>query len=181
MERICFIRRMYTSPQCKKKRKTYGFTLVELIVGLCIFSLIGGIVGHWFFMQRAYQQKILEKSDAQQRIRRSCWKMIQELRTARTILSPRVNPDKSIRSDDKIFFKNFSGDIVCFYFVPKENLIRRCLIPNGPGSPVVDKNPIGEGFSQVAFTAQDIGNRLVGIYLEGNGAFGLESVYLMNE
>lgn len=164
-----------------KKNPIRGFTLVEIVVGTCIIALIGGIVGHWFFMQRAYQQKILEKSDAQQRIRKASWKMIQELRTARTILSPRVNPDKSIRSDDKLYFKNFAGDIICYYFVAKEKQIRRCLIPNGPGSPIEDKAPVGDGFDQVAFTAQDIGNRLVSIFLKGDGAFGLESVYLLNE
>ncbi|MFZ5952582.1 MAG: pilus assembly FimT family protein [Candidatus Rifleibacteriota bacterium] len=164
-----------------EKRKTRGFTLTEIIVGTAIITIIGSIVGHWFFMQRSYQQMILKKSDAQQRIRRASWKMVQELKTARTILSPRLNSDKSIRSEDKVFFKNFAGDIVCYYHSLKQKKIFRCLIPNGPGAPVVDKVPVGENISQAAFTAQDPGNRLVSIFLSADGAFGLESVYLMNE
>lgn len=172
---------MFTFLHSSKKSRQRGFTLVEIVIAATVIALIGGIVARWFFMQRAYQQKILEKSDAQQRIRQACWKMIQELRTARTILSPKVNPDNSIHSDDKLFFKNFSGDIVCYYFVEKEKEIRRCVVPNGPGAPIEDKNPIGRGFDKVAFTAQDLGNRLIGIYLESDGTFGLESVYLLNE
>ena len=49
------------------------------------------------------------------------------------------------------------------------------------GAPVVDKKPLGSGIDKVAFTAHDIGNRLVGIYLEADGTVGLESVYLLNE
>ncbi|MEW6710747.1 MAG: type II secretion system protein [Candidatus Riflebacteria bacterium] len=158
-----------------------GFTLTEIIVGTMLITIIGSIVGHWFFMQRSYQQMILKKSDAQQRIRRACWKMVQELKTARTILSPRLNSDKSIRSEDKVFFKNFAGDIVCFYHNQKEKKIFRCLIPNGPGAPVVEKIPVGDNISQAAFTAQDPGNRLLSIFISTDGAFGLESVYLMNE
>ena len=166
---------------CLYPRSKSAFTLTEIIVATCIIGIVGGIVGHWFFMQRAYQQKIIEKSDAQQRIRKTSWKMIQEIKTARSVLSPRINSDNSIHSDDKIFFKNFSGDVVCYYFNEKTKEINRCLIPNGPGSPVVDKAPVGEGFSRVAFTAQDSGNRLISIFLEADNTYGLESVFLMNE
>ncbi len=154
---------------------------MEIIIGASILAIIGGMVAHWFAMQHRYQQKIFAISDAQQSIRQATWNMIQELRTARTIISPRLNTDKSIKSDTKVVFKNFSGDIVSFYFVPESGEIRRCLIPNGPGAPTVSPAPIGKGFSQVVFTAHDESNHLIGIFLEANGTFGLESVYLLNE
>lgn len=123
----------------------------------------------------------MRKSDAQQRIRRASWKMIREIRMARTILSPRLNPDNSICSDDKIFFKNYRGDIICYFHNANDRTIKRCTIPNGPGAPVVDKALLADGIDMAAFTAYDSGNRLIGIFLDADGTFGLESVYLLNE
>ncbi len=165
----------------KHNRKRAAFTMIEIMVGATILAVIGGMVAHWFVMQRQYQKRILAISDAQQNIRQASWNMIQELRTARNLIYPRLNADKSIRSDNKTIFKNFAGDIVCYFHDAATGQIRRCLIPNGPGAPVVDKKPIGSGIDKVAFTAHDIGNRLVGIYLESDGTVGLESVYLLNE
>lgn len=172
---------MYMFLQSKKPGHRSGFTLVEIIIGTAIMALISGMMAHWFFMQRRYQQRVFAISDSQQSIRQASWNMIQELRTARTIISPKLNADKSIKSDNKVVFKNFAGDIVCFYFVAEKGEIRRCLIPNGPGAPAISPAAVGKGFSQVVFTAHDQGNRLVGIFLESNGTFGLESVYLLND
>lgn len=165
----------------KKRRNAPGFTLVEIIVGASLITIIAGMVAHWFFMQRRYQQQVMAISDAQQNVRQASWNMTQELRTARTIILPRMNADKSIKSDSKVIFKNFAGDIVCFYHVPEKAEIRRCMIPNGPGSPVTEAKPVGKGIEKAVFTAHDIGNHLIGIYLETPGAFGLESIYLINE
>lgn len=156
-------------------------TLVEIMVGSAILAFIGGIVGHWFFMQRQYQRRIFEISDAQQAIRQASWAMMQELRTARSVLFPRINADKSLRSDSKVIFKSFSGDVICYYFVEREHEIRRCKIPNGPGAPEIDTDPIAKDVAQILFTSSDDGNRLIDIFMEVKGSFGLESVYLMNE
>ena len=96
----------------KHNRKRAAFTMVEIMVGATILAVIGGMVAHWFVMQRQYQSRILAISDAQQNIRQASWNMIQELRTARNLFYPRLNADKSIRSDTKAIFKNFAGDIV---------------------------------------------------------------------
>ena len=164
-----------------KTRRIAGFTMVEIMVGAAILAIIGGMVAHWFVMQRRYQARILAISDAQQNIRQASWNMIQELRTARNLIYPRLNADKSIKSDTKTVFKNFSGDIVCYYHFPDTHEIRRCLVPNDGGTPIIDVKPIATGIDKVAFTAHDIGNRLLGIYLESGNTVGLESVYLVNE
>lgn len=169
------------SHPCKTNKLRSAVTLPEILIGAVILSIIGGIIAHWFFMQRQYQQRIFAISDSQQAIRKASWRMMQELRTGRSIIFPRINADKSIRSDDKILFKAFNGDITCFYFVPETSEIRRCIIPNGPGSPQIDPDPVAAGVKQVAFTARDDGNRLVDIFLNVNGTFGLESVFLLNE
>lgn len=158
-----------------------AFTMVEIMVGATILAIIGGMVAHWFVMQRRYQTRILALSDAQQNIRQASWNMIQELRTARNLIYPRLNPDKSIKSSTKTVFKNFSGDIICYYFQEDAGEIRRCVIPNDSGPPQVDSKPVGKGIDKVYFTAHDIGNRLLGIYLESGTTVGLESVYLLNE
>ncbi len=165
----------------KTRSRRLGITLVEIIVASTILAFIGGIVGHWFFIQRRYQSRIFAISDAQQNIRKASWTMIQELRTARSILFPRINDDKSIRSDSKVVFKNFSGDIVSYYYFEGAKEIRRCLIPNGPGAPEIDAISVAKNVDQIIFTASDDGNRLIDIFLEVNGTYGLESVYLLNE
>lgn len=155
--------------------------MVEIMVGATILAFIGGMVAHWFVMQRQYQAKILAISETQQNVRQASWNMIQELRTARNLIYPRLNADRSIRSDTKTVFKNFAGDIVCYYHHPGSSQIRRCLIPNGAGAPAIDVKPIGNGIDKIVFTAHDIGNRLIGIYIESGATVGLESVYLLNE
>ncbi len=155
--------------------------MVEIIVGAAIIAVIGGLVAHWFVMQRRYQQRVTSMSDGQQSIRQATWNMIQELRTARTIISPRVNGDDSIKSDEKVVFKNFAGDIVCFYLDSDIREIKRCLIPNGPDQPLVSPAPIARGIDRVVFTAHDPSNKLLAIYLEADGSFGLESIYALNE
>lgn len=167
--------------QCKKDRNTAGFTMVEILVGSTILAIICGMVAHWFFMQRRYQERVLAISESQQSIRQASWNLIQELRTGRNIISPRLNVDKSIKSDTKLVFKNFSGEIVCYYHDSVTSEIRRCLIPNGPGAPIINPVAIAKGIDKVIFTAHDVGNRLVGIYFESAGSVGLESVYLLNE
>ena len=166
---------------CKNNQRNAGVTLVEIMVASAIIAFIGGIVGHWFFIQRQYQSQIFSISDAQQTIRQVSWSMMQELRTARSIILPRTNPDKSLHSDSKVIFKSFSGDIICYYYVASEKELRRCKIPNGPGAPVIDDEPVGRKLDKITFTGNDIGNRLIDIYMEVDGTFGLESVYLMNE
>lgn len=165
----------------KTESKKTGVTLVEILVASAILAFIGGIVGHWFFLQREYQGRIFAISDSQQTIRQASWAMMQELRTARSVLLPRINSDKSIRSDSKVVFKNFAGDIICFYYVASAKELRRCKVPNGPGTPSIDNEPVASNIDQITFTASDDGNRLIDIFMEVNGTFGLESVYLMNE
>ncbi|PKL47026.1 MAG: hypothetical protein CVV42_14565 [Candidatus Riflebacteria bacterium HGW-Riflebacteria-2] len=165
----------------KRKSDRFGVTLVEIIVASAILAFIGGIVGHWFFLQREYQGRIFAISDAQQTIRQASWRMMQELRTARSVLFPRINADKSIRSDSKVVFKSFAGDVICYYYLASEKEIRRCKIPNGPGVPTADSEPVARNVDQLAFTASDEGNRIIDIFMEVKGTFGLESVYLINE
>jgi prepilin-type N-terminal cleavage/methylation domain-containing protein len=163
------------------KKANSGVTLVEIMVASAILAFIGGVVGHWFFLQREYQGRIFAITDAQQTIRKASWQMIQELRTARNVVFPRINSDKSLRSDSKVVFKNFSGDIISFYYDESEREIRRCRVPNGPGVAEIDKEPIATNVDQIIFTASDDGNRLIDIFMSINGTYGLESVYLMNE
>lgn len=172
---------MFIFRRYKTKSHRTGITLVEIMVASAILAFIGGLVGHWFSIQRHYQSRIFAISDAQQTIRKVSWSMIQELRTARSILFPRINTDKSLRSDSKVVFKSFSGDIISYYYLASAKEIRRCKIPNGPGAPEIDPDPVAENVGELIFTASDDGNRLIDIFMELGGTYGLESVYLLNE
>ena len=170
---------MPLSRVCKKIDRP-GFTLIEVMMGMAILSMISIIVGNWFFMQRNYQQRINQTSDIQENFRRANWDMIQELQIARFIIWPRMNSDRSIKSDSKVVFKDFLGNIVAFYHVPATGEIRRCEIPNGPGNAEVDSIPIAKGIASVSFTASDFANRFIAIHLTASGVHSLDAVYLLN-
>ncbi|HNV68609.1 MAG TPA: prepilin-type N-terminal cleavage/methylation domain-containing protein [Candidatus Ozemobacteraceae bacterium] len=163
-------------------RKVRGFTLTEIIIGMAILIIIFSIVMRWFLMQRGYQQRITQIADTQDRFRLAVWNMVQELQTGRVIIWPRLNSDKSIRSDTKVVFKNMLGEIVTFYHIPEALEIRRCVIPPQPGlTPQLDERVVGTGIASVSFTARDIGNRLIDIHLQASGVHTLDAVYLLNE
>ncbi len=167
--------------QAFKRRKT-GFTLTEIVIGTAILVMIFGIVMRWFMMQRGYQQRITQVADTQDRFRLAIWNMVQELQTGRVIIWPRLNSDKSIRSDTKVVFKNMLGEIVSFYHVPDTHEIRRCVIPPQTTlNPQIDDRPIGTGIASASFTARDIGNRLIDIHLQASDVHTLDAVYLLNE
>jgi len=162
------------------ERRKAGVTLVEMVVGAMILSIIFGITARWFFMQREYQQRLTHISDIQDNFRRANWLMVQELQMARTIIWPRLNADRSIRSDTKLVFKDFNGQIIAYYHIPAEQRIRRCVIPNGPGNPVVTARPVGEGIASLSFTAASIDNRLISLHMSTGGVHSLDAVYLTN-
>ena len=149
-------------------------------MGMAILSVIAIIVGNWFFMQRNYQQRINQTSDIQENFRRANWEMIQELQISRLIIWPRMNSDQSIKSDSKVVFKDFIGNIVAFYHVPSTGEIRRCEIPNGTGNVEIDSKPLATGIASASFTATDFANRLITIHLTASGVHSLDAAYLLN-
>ena len=165
------------SPNIKKR----GVTFVELLVGMTIFAIIMGIVANWFFTQRQYQDKFLKLSETQDRLRQAVWKVIQELKTGRQVIWPRVNSDGSARTDTVVTFKNFKGEITTFYFVPAAGEIRRCVTPNGPGTPQVDVTPVGRGLALASFTVMGVDNKLVSLHLVADHVHFLDAVRLINE
>lgn len=164
------------------RAKKSGFTITEIVIAMSVMVIIFSIVMRWYLMQRGYQQRITQIADTQDRFRLAIWNMVQELQTSRSIIWPRINSDKSIRSDTKVVFKNMLGEIVSFYHIPKTLEIRRCVIPPQPGlSPAIDERPVGTGIASVSFTASDIGNRLIDIHLQASGVHTLDAVFLLNE
>lgn len=155
--------------------------MVELTISIGLLAILGGMVTHWFSMQRKYQARITQSSEGQQNVLMANWKMSNELRMSRSILYPRPNSDKSIKSDSIIYFKNSCGEIICYYHDKNTLEIKRCVIPNGVAAPAVDKKPIAQGINEVFFTAVGVENRLVDIYVRSLESYGLESVYLIND
>jgi hypothetical protein len=150
------------------------------MIGIALLSIITGFFGYWFMMQRQYQERITRISDVQEKLRRASWDMIQELQTSRSILWPRLNADKSIHTDSKMVFKDMQGNFVAYYHVPATRELRRCVIPNGPGSVELDGVPIAAGIASVSFTAGDFCNRLISFHLSSEGVHTLDAVYLLN-
>lgn len=162
------------------KRKERGTTFIELLIGMTILALILGFLARWFFMQKEYQKRLTRISDIQNDFRRASWEMIQEIQMARTIIWPRINADNSLRSDTKVVFKDFTGRIISYYHVPGTKEVRRCVIPNGPGDPVVNPVPIGRGIATMTFTASSPANKLISYCMSTDGIFSLDAVYLIN-
>ncbi|HOT28816.1 MAG TPA: hypothetical protein PLU72_11550 [Candidatus Ozemobacteraceae bacterium] len=158
-----------------------GATFVEILVGAAIFAVIMGIVGSWFFAQKRQQEQFLRITESQDRMQQALWKIIQEVKTGRQIIWPRLNADKSPRTDSRMVFKNFRGEIAAYYYVPSAREIRRCLIPNGPGLPVVDPTPIGRGIDGASFTVMAVDNKLISVNLSANRLHFVDAVRLVNE
>ncbi len=158
-----------------------GFSFVELLIAAGLLAVIVGIVTQWFFSQRQYQDRITRLSDIQENLRQATFNMAKELKTGRQVIWPRVNPDLSPRTDSVLVFKNFRGAIIAFFHRPAERKIRRVVIPNGPGSPVEDAAPLGDGIASLTFTTMGPDNKLVSLHLSTEGVHHLDAVRLVNE
>ncbi len=158
-----------------------GFTFVEILVAAGLLTIIAVIVGHWFFSQRQFQDRITRLNDIQENLRQATFNMAKEIKIGRQIIWPRVNPDNSPRTDNVLVFKNFRGAIVAFFHRPGAREVRRCVIPNGPGSPVEDSAPLGDGVASLTFTAMGPDNKLVSLHLTTEGVHHIDAVRLVNE
>ncbi|RCK78404.1 MAG: hypothetical protein OZSIB_1506 [Candidatus Ozemobacter sibiricus] len=158
-----------------------GFTFVELLIAAGLLTLIIGIVGQWFYSQRQYQDRITRLNDIQENLRQATFNIAKELKTGRQVIWPRINADLSPRSDTVLVFKNFRGAIVAYYHRPARQEIRRCVIPNGPGSPVEDAAPLGKGIASLTFTIMGPDNKTVSLHLTAEGLHHLDAVRLVNE
>ena len=164
-----------------KKRK--AITLVELLIAISLLGIVGTLVSRWMSMNFQYRKRLTLQNDCDNNIRSAIWEMHKDLKTAKTILYPRRNSGgNKLISNSKIVFKNFQGDIICFYFNNEtKEIIRELyhLIPNGD-EPDKVHSIIGKGFDCVVFTNRNDLNNLVGIYLEQGPSIQIDSVFLMN-
>lgn len=158
-----------------------AFTFVEMLVGVTLFVILGGMVIHWFSSQQRYQEQIMRISRIQQDMRVAIWKVVEEMKTARRVVWPNINADGSPRTDTRLVFKSFKGEIIAIYHRESDGTIRRCVIPNGPGAPVEDPHPIGRDIASATFTVMGKDNRLVSIHLQQQGVHYLDAVRLVND
>lgn len=165
----------------KKPSAKLAFTFIEVLISSAILAIVFSMLFNWLYMQRQYQRRLTSLGIAQQEIRKANWQIIQELQIARSLIWPHTETQDAIISDSKILFKNFEGEIVCYYYVEEDGEIRRCLIPNGPGAVITDTKPVATGLDRVAFTTYQFDVKVASIYMASNGAFGIESVSLLNE
>lgn len=168
-------------------KKRIGITLVEVMIAMAIFGLVGALVGHWFTSNTKYHKRLTEQNDADDRIRTSLWKMHQDLKTGRTIIYPRLEtlstkPGKNIISDNKVVFRNFDGDIITYYLdTEKRQVIRHVVYIPTADAPSNEKSVIGDGIDLVVFTNRNELNNTLGIYMESGPSCVIDSVFMMNE
>ena len=164
-------------------RKNKAFTFVELMVAVAIFSLVFGLFAHWFWSHTQYRRRLSALSNGQQTIRRACWLMIQEMQTARSLIWPRADSDNqtALKSDHMAVIVNFEGQIVAYYFAEDESELRRVVITSDADSSVDPPSVVGTDIDNILFTSYGFDIRSLGIFIESNGAFGIESVFLINE
>lgn len=181
MAAIGHIRSAYIFFQMNNNSKKSGFTLVELAVAIAILGMIFAMVLYWFSYQRKLQEKMTSSVVGFQNITIANWKMTKELKFARNIVYPRINTDESIHSANKVVFKDFSGDLVCFYLDSNSKEIKRYYIGNKNVEGTIDSATIAHGIDEVYFTNVSPENRLIDIYIKSGNSYALETVYLMND
>ena len=167
--------------QFHNKKTSSGFTLVELVISIAVLSLIGVMLSYWITTQNKYSAKITSAANGQQVLAIANWKMANELKLSRTILYPRMNKDGSIHSDSKVVFKNITGEIICYYLDQNTKDLRRVFIGNQHSTPKIDSKPLAQGIDELIFTCSSLDNKLLDIYIKSGDAFGIESIYLLNE
>jgi type II secretory pathway pseudopilin PulG len=176
---MCLVTEFASRPE--GARPARGVTFVELLVGMTLLAIIGGLVANWFFAQRRYQERMVKLSEIQENTRQAIWRVVQEMKTGRQIIWPRVNADGSPRTDTVVVFKDFRGRFVSFYHQPADRTIRRCVIPNGAGAVAIDGTPIGKGIASASFTVMGADNKLLSIHLTTEGVHQIDAVRLVNE
>lgn len=165
------------------KKNKDAFTFVELMVAMAVFAIVFGVFANWFWSHTQYRRTLTDLSHGQQSIRRACWLMIQETQTARSLIWPRAdnNDHTSLKSDTVMVIVNFKGEIVSYYYSEDNSEIRRVVISSDANSNVEPYSVIGTEIDRVLFTSYGFNVRCLGIFVQSRGAFGIESVYLLNE
>lgn len=163
------------------KRRT-AITLVELLIAISLLGVVGTLTVRWFIMNSQYQKRLTQQSDCDNIIRNTLWDIHKDLKTAKVILYPRNNTKMNkLISDTKLVIRNFSGDIVCYYYKKetKEIIREEYFIPTG-NQPSNNSRVVGKNFDCVIFTNRNETNNLVGIYMELGPSVMMDSVFLMN-
>ena len=178
---------MNTMLLLSKNKKKRAMTLTEILIAISILAIVFTIVGRWFTLNRQYQKRITKQFDCDALIRSALWEMHKDLKSAHTILYPRVDsidPDnnKNIISDTKLVFRNFQGDIVSYFYDKSAKKVTRQItyIPT-TNAPSDEQKIIGKDLDCVIFTNKALSNNLVGIYMEAGPSVQVDSVYLMND
>lgn len=184
MESIKLIDPMHTLFHAKKR---FGITLVEIMIAMSIFCVVGTMVASWFNSNAKYNKRLTEQNDGDDRLRKCLWTMHQDFKTARTILYPTLSkvsedPKENIISDSKIVVRNFDGDVIAYNLDAKNKTIIRTALYMPAGNPPENETKvIAEKIDTVVFTNRNEMNNTVGIYMESGSSCILDSVFLMNE
>ncbi|MBF0407103.1 MAG: type II secretion system protein [Candidatus Riflebacteria bacterium] len=158
-----------------------AFSFVEMLVGAGILTIILGIVATWFYTQKQMQNRITRIVEIRENTRLAFSRMLNELRFSRQIIWPVVNSDHSPKSDSVMIFKNFKGNIICYYHDEVKKEIRRCMIPYDTGDPYISPKPVGVQIASASFTAIGDDQKLVSIYLSTDGVHQIDAVRLEND
>lgn len=94
-----------------RKEQKNGFSLIEMIIAMAIFTVVIGVVAMVFSNSSSYQKRILAGQEVENSARYIAEFISRELRTAREINSGQA----SVSLDDSYFnFRNYKGENIIY-------------------------------------------------------------------
>lgn len=94
-----------------RKEQKNGFSLIEMIIAMAIFTVVISVVAMVFSNSSSYQKRILAGQEVENNARYIAEFISRELRTTREINSGQVS---SSLNDTDFIFKNYRGEIITY-------------------------------------------------------------------
>lgn len=155
-----------------------GITLVEVVVGMALAVLIGGLVHLALTSLAKPIDRGTRRSGRLADIRLAVEKMTRELRTGRQVLFPAPRLDGTPSPAERLLvFRDFRGRFVMYVFDASSGEIRRTPLPL-EGIPVDDADPLARGVEEALFSVSLRG--LVSLLLIVDDVPVLHSVRMVN-
>ncbi|NLM18195.1 MAG: type II secretion system protein [Candidatus Riflebacteria bacterium] len=174
------------------KKKNSAFTMIELMIALTLSTFVFLAFGTWIHFNSRQQKKVTALSAAQQTMGFAAAHMQTELQTARDILHPDPlampssdpdAPEQTCFTSNVLIFRNFTGDIIFYYYDKGTRTLKRHVIAFSSGissTANIKKTILAKDIDKVLFTILIDKPSFVKIYMESNGYPLLDSAYLLN-
>jgi len=117
----------------KYARKQQGFTLVELIVAMSLFSIIVVVISGIFMQTVKFQKIVANRAAAIDNLGLAMEEMARGVRTG--VLFGQLNPDRSLVDENFLKFTDYRGQTITYSLDSRNKRVMKEVVSNPPGDP----------------------------------------------